>query len=496
MSGPKRSDVTAALHQASASADSARRARAESDARALKSLGESIDKSLRVAADAAKAIPGTPVGLSGAVIDAANAGRRAVEAALGEATNAQVCAMRSVSDAQAADQVAAFAFDKATRELEDAQRALAAKQGQHNLHAEFAKAQAAKASFDVAKRQAEAAAGKRSQAKSACADAVTKANSAGSAARQAASSISAALSAELERRRREEEARRIAEAALRAAAEAAAAAGAAVSAVPSDDAAKFAPADLKAVRGDLEAAQRALARNDAAGAQNAAKRARDAAPRLAERVRTARGEFDKSQAAAKTAIATLEAAIAGADPTLINDWSDQPNALRDAKQAMSRAGTALNRETFDVATDEATKATKCLNAAANVAAEAHEANDRRNRVGQSILETLEAMHFDVSFEPGTRDGALRIAGETAEADGRGSFDIQIPLSGEVHFEVQANRGDVSCVAAVTQLQERLATQGVGWTVTDWGQAKGAKATGGATNIVNVKNVVTENVRTN
>ncbi|MPN55447.1 hypothetical protein SDC9_203129 [bioreactor metagenome] len=89
------------------------------------------------------------------------------------------------------------------------------------------------------------------------------------------------------------------------------------------------------------------------------------------------------------------------------------------------------------------------------------------------------MQFDVSFDPGSRDEPCRISGQTPRADGDGDFDIAIPLSGDIEFEVAEARGDGrDCHAAVTALRERLKERfGLSWDVTDWGRAAGIAATG-------------------
>ena len=111
---------------------------------------------------------------------------------------------------------------------------------------------------------------------------------------------------------------------------------------------------------------------------------------------------------------------------------------------------------------------------------AKEADDRRNEIGAAILDVLEEMHFDVSWDAGTRDQPLRLAGQTADESERGDFTVAIPLSGEVDFEVTATEGDTACVAAVQQLQAKLAERGIGWKTTDWGQAQDAAKAGPGT----------------
>ncbi len=108
------------------------------------------------------------------------------------------------------------------------------------------------------------------------------------------------------------------------------------------------------------------------------------------------------------------------------------------------------------------------------AGENRDRQERRARIAEAIMTTLDELQFDVSFDPGNRDEPCRISGQTPRSDGDGDFDIAIPLSGEVTFEVAEARGDGhDCHAAVMALQERLKERfGMSWEVTDWGNAAG------------------------
>jgi hypothetical protein len=168
----------------------------------------------------------------------------------------------------------------------------------------------------------------------------------------------------------------------------------------------------------------------------------------------------------------LAAAVESADGELLAAWSPAPDALEQARTALEAARAALARETFEEAADGAGAAAGRLAGALHAAAQAHSLDERRTHLGEAIMDTLEELGFEVSFERGTRTDPLRISGQTPDTSGRGDFDVALPLDGEVGFRVEAAEGDVSCVAAVEALRERLAERGFGWSTTDWGHAHG------------------------
>ncbi|HET7228703.1 MAG TPA: hypothetical protein VFJ16_01740, partial [Longimicrobium sp.] len=206
----------------------------------------------------------------------------------------------------------------------------------------------------------------------------------------------------------------------------------------------------------------------AAGAARERDRLREAAASVAEAAR----EHARRRAEAESSVGVLDAATQSTDPALLAAWASEPHALEEAREALRAARAALEREAFDQAGSGAAAAAERLAATVRTAAEAQSLDERRAHLGDAIMETLEELGFEVSYEAGTRTEPLRISGQTPDASGRGDFDVALPLDGEVNFRVEAAEGDVACVAAVEALRERLAERGFGWSTTDWGHAQG------------------------
>lgn len=119
-----------------------------------------------------------------------------------------------------------------------------------------------------------------------------------------------------------------------------------------------------------------------------------------------------------------------------------------ARRTADALGGMIAGEDFEVAAADAARARDALASATASAAAAKGQDLRRREVGEAIMDALEDLGFDISYEDGTRDERLPISGQVADATGRGDFDIEIPLDGEVDFEVTAEAGDVSCVNAI------------------------------------------------
>ena len=75
----------------------------------------------------------------------------------------------------------------------------------------------------------------------------------------------------------------------------------------------------------------------------------------------------------------------------------------------------------------------------------------------------------MTFEPGTKSEPMKISGQVPAVSGEGDFLLELPLDGEVDFEVTDTNADGSaCSNAVATLRQRLADRGIAFTVTDWG----------------------------
>ena len=471
MSGPKRSDVEAELRQALRAAERAQGAIADSQSK-------SLDSMLRRASDAVSGVGGDPLrdvasSLTGARSDvpAVGAAKASVEAAgtaLSRARQSVDSARREGDQAKKLTVDAASAFNSAMSEYKRARAALD-KSGGHYLSSEMGWAKAARAHLEKAERLAAQASAARTKAAKSATQALAVATAAGGAVGTASKAARAARAESDERTRAEQEARRIAEAARQRATIAVGGARSALGGLNATDADKFRPGERAKLQHSLDAAQAALNRGDSAGAERLASGIPSQTERLAANVAAARAEFDRQLAEASAAASSLESAIAAADGDLIQSWSDDPQAITSARAALTRAQSMITSEQFDDATTLAAGQVRAVDAATVSASETRAAHERRESIGEAVMDVLEEMGFDVSFEPGTRTDPLRISGQTPEeAAAAGDFDIEIPLAGEVHFEVTAQEGDGACAQSVKGLQDKLAERGVGWNTTDWG----------------------------
>jgi hypothetical protein len=479
MSGKKRSEVQASLNAASRAADSARAALAQADAKALKKLRAAIADGLAQAESGAGTLV-LPDFLTKEESVAARQAHKASTAALAEARQLKDATEQGIQQAEALDRQASRAFQDAQRQLDNAQRALLVKGSNDYLTPEWQLAEAAKRAFESAQRDAQLAQSARQRTQSLAQQAVEAATRAASSTRQAVGAIQATVAAATERKRREDEATRLAEEALRKATAAVTGAAAEVQSIPQADARKFQPAAFDVLQKKLATVETVLRRGDSAKASQVAAMVSGDARVLAAQVRDDRADFDCRRAEAIAVATRLESALAGADADLVHAWSNTPGAYSDAERALAKAREAIQREDFQTATTAAAGAVMALRAAMEAGVEGRAADERRSAIGQAIMEVLGEMHFDVSFDPGTRDEPMRISGQTADVTGRGDFDLAIPLNGQVDFEVTAEEGDSSCVAAVDQLREKLSERGIDWRTTDWGHTNGVAVEGNRT----------------
>lgn len=472
MSGPKRADVQAALKSAEAAGRKSAELVSASETAALKSLLRKAQDALGNADRSSGAVAAASAELAQARgdIPAVGAARSSIGQAQGrldEAKAAAAAAREALAQAVKLDGQAGATFKLAQAEYDRAERDLR-NSGGHYLRSEMEGAQRAKALFDQAAREGAQAATARAAAKQAAARAMDTASSATSAASTAVSRSAAARKESDERIRAEAEARRIAEEAKRRATLAVDAARGAIGGLDAESCDKFRPGQRSGLAQRLAGAEQSLNRGDSGSAERAATPLPPEAAQLAGAVAEARREFERLRAQALSGVAQLESAIEGSDGPLIGKWSDTPQALDDARRSLAQAQAAIAAEDFAGATGVCSTQVAALAEATRTAAESVAADARRTSIGEAVMDVLEEMGFDVSFEQGSKTEPLRIAGQTADAQGKGDFDLEIPLDGEVDFEVTAQQGDGSCSSAVLGLQKRLAERGVGWQTTDWG----------------------------
>jgi len=472
MSGKKRSEVQAALAAAARAAESARSTLAQADARSLANLQRETDRALDRATKAASGVERLADWVtSSSEGGSAQRARGDAEAALADARAKREKALRAASQADSADRRASKELRDAQGILESAQRALAAATNPNGwyMDSEHAEAVRARNAFAKAEQTANEARQVNQRARDAAVAAQEAAHGAEAAAKSASGLASSARKAAEERRRREEEARRIEEQAKRDAATTLAGARAAFDSI-SGDAEKFAADPYASLMQRVDAASQAYDRGQWKACSDVARSLAGEARALADRVTAARKEFDRRHAAASAAASELAAAIDGADADLVARWSDSPRAVADANAALSSVRAAIQSEDFDRAGADAQRASAAVRAAMESAAANKAADQRRNSIADAIMGSLNEMHYEVSFEPGDKNTPVVIKAQTADATGRGDFDLLVPLSGEIDFEVRANADDVSCRAAVEQLQKKLQERAIPWKTTDWGHA--------------------------
>ena len=306
----------------------------------------------------------------------------------------------------------------------------------------------------------------------ALADAVNKTAASLSAAQAAQQNLLSLKTQAQTRLRAEEEARRIAEENERRATLGIQSAHAALDRLNGLPHEKFAPGKMTALNGALTNAQRRLSAKEADAATREAASVEKEAGTVYAAVTEAHERWLNAKEVAEASVAQLKAQLNNVgDPSKISGWANDTGAHDGATAALAAAQTHLTAERFDEAGKTAAPAAERLAVAAQEATENEAAHAARNEVGKTIMGVLQELNYDVSFEDGTRDTPFKISGLTPNDNGRGDFDLAIPLNGEVEFHVETP--DASCVAAVTALRERLATRGVDWNTTKWGLAEGS-----------------------
>jgi len=483
MSGPKKADVVAQLNIAqrsqrscanliSTAADAAIASillDAEKIIRDVTILDASLrDESGSFSSDARRIAP--------------DAVRRAGEAA--SSSSSAVAASRDVLSrarnevdrAQQQEQDARRTFDRAEEEYDRAMQAVNNADG-HYMHQEMSWAQQATQLFTQAERELAAAAKVRKDAEKSASSALQKAREAKGAVQSARQQVQSTQDEAQSLLKAEADAQRIAEEKRRNATLALEKGRSALHRLESLPHQKFCPGKLDALTRDLKSAQQALESGRFDVSRADADRIAATGTCLEQEVAAAQKEFERRKAEAETQLNVLHATLTGMDEALIREWSDVPDACRQAKQVIDQVRQAVAAERHDEATSSARDERKKLTEALRSAAEAKSSHDKRMATGTAIMEVLQELNFDVSCEPGNKAEPMRIAGQTPDEAGKGDFDIAIPLDGEVNFEVNTPQGDISCISAIGELQKRLEQRGIKWNTTDWGHAEGAVPAG-------------------
>jgi hypothetical protein len=481
MSGPKKADVEAQLNIARNSQRKCANLLAGMEEATTAGILREVDSILNQAAEVSanlrrelEALTGDLQRVAPEAASSARAMAAQVQQELDKARAAVMQARQKAEEAERLKRRANETFVRAEREYERAAEATR-RAGSHYLRQEMEWAKQAQALFDQAASELAAAAQARREAERAAVEALQRVKQAHASATGGYQQARAARSEAEARRRAEEEARRIAEQQRREAMLAVEQARAAFNRLAGMPHNKFCPGEGASIERGLEAAARALAEGRFPEATAAARRIPEEVRRLEEKVRQAQQEYERRRAEAEAAIGALAAAIDSADERLVAEWADDPQALERARQALRSAQQAVALEHFPEAARQAQTARQVLAQALNSAAENKSADEKRQIIGQAVMDVLEELGFDVSFEPGSRTEPMRISGQTPDPTGKGDFDIALPLEGEVNFEVNTPPGDTTCIAAVQELQKRLAERGIRWETTDWGHAAGAAA---------------------
>jgi len=375
---------------------------------------------------------------------------------------------RADSQTRSADGI----YSNATQALDAAEKALG-QAGGHYLRQEMAQALGATQLFDQAAQSLGEAAQSRQQAIAVAGQSVREAEEAASTAKEAVKRVTALRGEAQQRLAAQAEAKRIAEEHRRKATTALGNARSAVDALRGLPVQKFRPGALSEIERSLVAAQGQLSSSAWDECARASANLENRAHQLAREVAEAQRELERRHAESQAHLQGLLAVVEGADAALIAQWSDTSSAYDEALAKVEGVRNAMQGEEWDKANVLANSAQEALRKAIESAAQNKSQDEVRMQVGEAVMDVLEELGFAVSSAPGSRMEPLRIIGQTPDTTGQGDFDVSIPLSGEVDFHVETPDGDVSCVAAVQQLQDRLRDRGVAWNTTDWGHAQGA-----------------------
>lgn len=494
MSGPKRADVVAALNNAQkcrrgcqvliSSAETANiesilqetgklLKQMESGSRELKSVLQSLTPEIqRVLGDKADAIfqAQSVLNASGKVQELRNE------------------AGSSLARMQEQETNATRIFDRANKAYQSASDALNRASGDHYMQQEKDRADEARHLYEQASSVLATGARHRKEAEQKARTALNRAKEAVSAIEQAQRKVLSIRTEAQARLKAEEDARRITEQKKRDAVIAVEKAKAAFQSLEDLPHEKFHPGGAIKAAQRLDSAETMLRDNRFDEAASSANQAGQEATRLIESVSNAWQEFQRRKAEAEGNIQVLRIAFDNLDRNLISTWADDQTVLRNVETALQKANQEIENENFDQASEQAKMANDLLSQSLHNAAENQSLNEKREVTCEAIMDALEELGFETAYQSGNRTSPLRIAGHTPDIKGKGDFAIDIPLDGNVDFKVTAAAGDTSCVAAVQDLQKRLAQRGIRWETTNWGHADGVKPAGTKTQVKEAERV--------
>jgi hypothetical protein len=499
MSGPKRAEVEAQLKVAHNGQRKCANRIANAEKKALQSLLNNAEilqqRTNSIVREAEQSFNSLSSELRLAAGDSLNGLRLLIqEAQRFSAETDNLLGQTRSSIAQADDQetTANVTHQHANRVYDEAESALR-NAGSHYLRREMQQAEAATNLFNQAERELANASRSRGNATQHASQATRFAEEAASAAQNALRTFQATRAEAEARQRAAEEAKRIAEEKQRNATMALEGARATCERVLDLPHAKFSPGAEEQINRALEGLAQLMSQSNWDEASSTAKRLEQQARQLEVEIRTAQQEHTRRRAEAEASLQHLTSALEGTDIELIRDWADDSQALNQVQTQRQAAQAAMDNEEFEKAGEQAQAARETLMRALHTAAQNKSRHEVRGEIGEAVMDVLEELGFDVSTAEGTRTEPLRIAGQTPETSGRGDFDVSIPLSGEVNFHVNTPDGDTSCVAAVQELQKRLAERGVEWNTTDWGHAEGAQH-GGITQTMQTTETMQQSVK--
>lgn len=380
---------------------------------------------------------------------------------------------RADSQTRSADGI----YSNATQALDTAEKALQ-QSGGHYLRQEMEQAKGATQLFNQAAQSLGQAAQLRQQAIADASQSVRKAEEAASTAKEAVKRVTAVRGEAQQRLAAQAEAKRIAEEHRRKATTAIGNARSAVNSLQGLPHQKFRPGAMAEIERSLGVAEGQLSGGAWDECVRQSSNLENRVHQLAREVAEAQREYERRHAESQSHLQGLLAVIEGANAAFIRQWSNASSAYDEARAAVDNVRSAMQREEWEKANALAQKSQETLKKAVESAAQNQTQNEVRTQVGEAVMDVLEELGFTVTSAPGSRLEPLRINAQTPDTAGNGDFDVSIPLSGEVAFHVETSEGDVSCVAAVKDLQDRLRSRGVDWNTTDWGHAQDAGQTEG------------------
>ncbi len=240
---------------------------------------------------------------------------------------------------------------------------------------------------------------------------------------------------------------------------------------------KFRPGEVGRLRRSAERIERLLSSADYEEATEAALLLQHSAKQLDQEITVLQQELESRRTEAETLAGTLEACFGGTNRQLLEEWADDPAAYTKVEATLEGIRVALKSEQFEFVAAQAPTTMRALEEATTSAATNSGQHIARQDTDQAVMASLKEMNMDVFYTEGTRTEPSKIVGQTSDETGRGDIEISNPLVGKVDFLVETANGDASCVAAVLELQERLAQRGVNWKTTDWGHASGVQFSG-------------------